>query len=387
MTSEAISSAMNYIDADLIFLAEDARNKKRPKGSKTVLRLCIAAAGFVFIAASALVINSVINSNLPMLELSVDFSGGMSFEGYFLKNADDLISGNPWKKATAFTRLPVYANNAHDEKGTPCALSEKELDGIIRKAAAEASMTVTNITKSYANDLYGGYEKDFVYAVNAEAAEGMITANAAGGITVSFNEPVTLPFDFTPSNRNDGEKATDYFSKKYSSLISKFINFESPAYSVSYQYNVYGEITGTFVAYDSSGSNTDDILNYNLQFAEFRLDKNGSLTSFFICNSFAGAKEIARYPIISSDKAEKELINGNFISSVPYDFPGKEYIAGFELIYKSGKNECIAPYYRFIVELPEAPENGGLRNYGVYYVPAISEKYISEIKLIDSNIQ
>ena len=87
--------------------------------------------------------------------------------------------------------------------------------------------------------------------------------------------------------------------------------------------------------------------------------------------------------MISVNKAKEELVKGNCISSVPYDFPGEEYVESVELIYKHGRRESIAPYYRFIVELPEAPSvNGEMKNYGAYYVPAIKDKYISEIIML-----
>lgn len=42
------------------------------------------------------------------------------------------------------------------------------------------------------------------------------------------------------------------------------------------------------------------------------------------------------------------------------------------------------PYYRFYVELPEE-ESDGMKTYGAYYVPAVEEKYISNMPLWDGS--
>ena len=382
MKAEAILSAMNYIDEDILFDVENRKDKRNMVKGKTQHRLLIAAACIVFTAVSAVFINTVISNNLPKLDLKISKGDGMGFEGAFLKNPDDFESGNPWEYSVFTSRMPVYESNSHDNKGTPCGLSEKQLEENINKAVLALEEKTTDISKAYANDLYGGYKNDFVYSVTAETDIASITANAAGGLGVFFSTPITLPFDFTAEN------AAEYYTDKYSKLISSFIGFENPEISISTDYNAYGEIHRTYRVYDSSGSKKDDIVNYNLNYAELRIENDGSLSSIYICNSASVTDKVAEYPIITESKAEKKLIAGDYISSVvQYDFPGKEYIAKTDLVYKSEKGETVAPYYRFIVELPEAPDEIGIENYGVYYVPAVKDKYISGITLIDGEIQ
>ncbi len=383
MKRKRISETIDNISSRYTEEAAEYSGEFVKRSSRTLLRWVAAAACFALIIAGTLSVNFMANKNLPVIELGIDNAGGMSFEGYFLKNADEFLCDNPWNNQLLPSKLPVYSNIAFDEKGTPCALSEKQLEEIIGIAARKSGTTVTNVIKSYASELYPDYEKDFVYAINAETADGSIIANAAGGLTVSFNNPIPLPFEFDNGNRSHAVKAVEYFSNSFSGLISGFIDFEKPAFAVSYEYDVYGKINGKYIAYDSADDRIGDILNYNIQHAEFRLDENGNLLSVHISNSFCGVEKIGDYPVISANKAKSELINGNYISSVPYDYPGEDYIAGVELIYKNGRRESIAPYYRFIVELPEAPSlNSEIKNYGAYYVPAIREKYISEIVML-----
>lgn len=382
MKAEAILSAMNYIDEDILFAVENRKDKRNKVKGKTQHRLLIAAACIAFTAVSAVFINTVISNSLPKLDLKISKGDGMGFEGAFLKNPDDFEPDNPWKYSLFTSRMPVYENNSHDEKGTPCGLNEIQLDKTVDKAVSALGAKTTDITKAYANDLYGGYENDFVYSVTAETDIASITANAAGGLSVFFSTPITLPFDFTAEN------AAEYYTDKYSDLISSFIGFEKPEISISTEYNAYGETHRSYRVYDASGNKKEDVINYNLNYAELQIENDGTLTSIYICNSASVTDKIAVYPIITESNAEKKLIAGDYISSVvQYDFPGKEYIAKTDLVYKSEKGETVAPYYRFIVELPEAPDDIGIKSYGIYYVPAVKDKYISGITLIDGEIQ
>ena len=377
MNADTLMNAMDYIDNDILIAAENA-----PKAKHSKKHFLIAAACIAFIITTALIINVIISNNLPKLELKVNNGNGMGFEGAFLKNPDEFESGNPWEYSFSTTRLPVYENHSHDKKGTPCALSEAELDATVNKAVSLLNATVNSVSKDWANDLYGRYETDFVYCVTVETDIASITANAAGGLTAEFTSPVRYPYEL------DARKAAEYFSDMYSEFISSFISFEKPEICISTEYNVYGEIHRTYKVYDAGGNKKEDIINYNLNFVELRIDNNGAMSSIYIYNVQSVTDKIAQYPIISEKKAEEKLISGDYISSVlQYDFPGKDYIAKTDLVYKLGKGETVAPYYRFLIELPEAPKASGNKSYGIYYVPAVKDKYISEITLIDGDIQ
>ena len=376
MNAETLMNAMSYIDSDILFAAENIPKTKISKKQQAVL---LAAACFGIIIAAAMIINIIISNNLPKLELTVNSGNGMGFEGAFLKNPDEFEIGNPWEYSFSTRRLPVYENHSHDKKGTPCGLNETELDNAINKAVSSLDTTVISVSKDWANDLYGGYENDFVYCVTAETDIASITVNAAGGLTIIFNNPVACP---------DGCDNAEYFIDKYKDLISSFISFSKPQISTSTGYNVYGKIHRTHRVFDASGNKKESILNYNLSFAELQIDENGALTSIYICNNQNVISKIADYPIINESKAKEKLISGEYISSVvQYDFPGKKYIAKTDLVYKSGKGETVAPYYRFLVELPEAPKASGNKSYGIYYVPAVKDKYLSKIILIDNEFQ
>ena len=79
----------------------------------------------------------------------------------------------------------------------------------------------------------------------------------------------------------------------------------------------------------------------------------------------------------------------NYITTVPYEMPGEEYIAKVELVYRVGEYEkYYIPYYRFYVELPDAEykeNNNDTKTYGAYYVPAVEGRYISNMPLWDGH--
>ena len=99
------------------------------------------------------------------------------------------------------------------------------------------------------------------------------------------------------------------------------------------------------------------------------------------------SEKIGDYPIITAKEAKESLAEGNYITTVPYDMPGMEYVKKAELIYRTGSLETyFMPYYRFYVEIPELEEEG-LKTYGAYYVPAVEEEYLSKVTVWNGNFQ
>lgn len=80
-------------------------------------------------------------------------------------------------------------------------------------------------------------------------------------------------------------------------------------------------------------------------------------------------------------------MQGHYITSVPEGLPGEEYVAMAELVYHTSCfDEVYMPYYRFLVELPDMQVGNGLKTYGAYYVPAVDQKYISNMPLWDGSV-
>ena len=75
-----------------------------------------------------------------------------------------------------------------------------------------------------------------------------------------------------------------------------------------------------------------------------------------------------------------------YLTTVPYEIPGSEYVKKVELIYRTDEHEqYFMPYYRFYVELPEEEMENGRKTYGAYYVPAVDRSYISNMPTWDGS--
>lgn len=373
MNAEAIISSMSFLDDDLLLEAEIRRNKKEKKKNSLKPAIAIAAC-FALIAVSALCYNAF--SNPKLTKLSVQFSDySMGFEGEFLDSTEEYESGYPTNHR--FITMPVYTDNCHDEKGTPCALTESQLEERLQKTSELTGISIETKTEYYANDLYGGYENDFVYNITTESESGSIIVNSAGGVTAVFSKPRRVDYDFDPTKKENREKIIKHYSDMFSHFISEFIDFDSPDFITSREMLADCSYVYIYRAYDSSGNRKDDVLRSSLQYAEFRIDDNGNLYSIHISDSLIDTEKIGDYPVKSESDAKKELLEGDYFSSVPYEIKGDNFIVKSELIYKSN-GEIFIPCYKFLVELPDAPQNAKYKTYGIFYVCAVKDNYLAK---------
>lgn len=148
--------------------------------------------------------------------------------------------------------------------------------------------------------------------------------------------------------------------------------------------NVYGgdydfELNQNYqiMFYEGIGSLEEQIISYNLKSVRFTCNSDGALWLVSIGQTELSEK-VGDYPIISAEDARQCLVDGKYITDVPYELPGKSYIQKTELVYRAGEfAEYCMPYYLFYVELPQE-RHGELKTYGAYYVPAVDPTFISE---------
>jgi hypothetical protein len=211
---------------------------------------------------------------------------------------------------------------------------------------------------------------------------------------ITFDPAVTLPdeYNFTYYAAYEQVAAVaEYLKEKYKDLIgtdNPQVNIFGGDYAIFSGEDI--ETYGTQEAqkysiefYDGSGDITGQITNYNFNRVAFYCDEDGKL---FLARVFQPdlSDKVGDYPIITADEAKELLENGNYITTVPDELPGLEYIAKVELIYRTGGSEqYFMPYYRFYVELPDMESENGLKTYGAYYVPAVEGKYISNMPVWD----
>lgn len=351
----------------------------------------------------------VIADNLPMLTAHFE-SDGMGFEGLMFYDIAEIGNGNPWTEEAKLITLPVYRNLAYvDSSGIPIYLSDEEMLQLAEKTAAALTDCLEGQLSDVANTTiksieYSRFDMEQdstdtnnpfadAYSLTATTNLGDIRVSGNGEIAVFFEKPISLPetYGFTYGDTSDKEalEALEYLTERFSALQK--IDF--PLYDTYGDYTFAGEQTRTYRVYEGNGTIEEQILNYNFNAVSFSPNQEGDLWIIRFGNILNSAEKIGDYPLITADAAQKLLLDNHYITSVPAEYledgeVKKEHIAKVELVYRTGNiNEVFMPYYRFYVELTAFDDHmaEGLKNYGAYYVPAVSGEYLSDFPVWDGS--
>lgn len=376
--------------------AADAAPKKR---KRALLTWGAIAACFCLVAAGALVTAGIGKTPHPAPVISdageltpvtipALSDSGRGFEGYLLYDISALHNGNPWEEGMNIRSMPVYQNGAYDASGAgvPRGLTEAEMRERLNRIAASLTLSIVS------TEVMDGTGKDAAPTeIQAETDGGTICVQADGGALYFLpEEGLALPdgYHFTSGETTDeeAEALLSYLIDAYGALL----DFEKPCAASWGDYNIYGEFHRRYMVYDAAGGDGESLLNYHFRSVEFLPNDRGKLSAICINDGLACAEKIGDYPIVTAAEATERLLSGHYQTSVPAAFPGEEWIGKVELVYRTGRGEeLLLPYYRFYVQLPDtvnqAAEEKGLKNYGVYYVPAIAEAYLTNMPLYDGH--
>lgn len=192
-----------------------------------------------------------------------------------------------------------------------------------------------------------------------------------------WNESMELSFTHGSSSYEDMKAVSTYLQKEYSDLLG----MKNPTANIfGGEYTISGQQHYSIAFFDNTGTDTEKLINYNLNRVHFSCNDDGKLSLIRVYRPDLG-NALGNYPIITAKEAKKLLLQGNYITSVPYQMPGNKYISKVELIYRNANWDAIyMPYYKFYVELPEE-QREDLKTYGAYYVPAVKSQYISKMPL------
>ncbi len=327
-------------------------------------------------------------------------SGGMGFEGYSYHDISELKNGNPWSEEMKLKSLPVYKSGIFDPDGlyTPKGLTLAEMEEILHQAAAHLGFELLS-TEEHRDGYMRTKEsivKDETSVTSLEGSfdQGSLEVRADGSITCRFSgEGLDLPeeLSMTYSRTDDAqaEKTLAWLSETYADFLA-FDKAEACSWG---DFNIYNEFNRRYEFFEAAGDDTQKILNYNFRRAGFAPGDTGKLISIRKNDDLTAAEKMGDYPLISVEEARTRLINGHYQTSVPVEFPGEDAIAKVELIYRTGgQEEVFLPYYRFYVLLPSGakgvpPEENetGLKNYGAYYVPALSDDDVKNMPTYDGH--
>ena len=431
MRTEQLSDAMEYLDEELIREAEEARSRvvrRRPAWQRWgALAACLAVAVFAVTRvfptaptqpgatcpppppdppASQEDPGKPFFEELPLITIESMAVGAMGYEGYLAYDISELGSGaNPWTQEETVESLPVYKNPlSYDEMYRVSGADQDKMKALLLDVAGKLGLDTqtTPVTDNAPTEDYKKAITEKLAAVGEEVPEGYFDPTTlimeADGVKIevdptltaliTFDPPVELPkgYNFSYSATSlEMRKSAAWLLENYWGLLS---GMSKPTLDQGMaDRNIYGERSFDVEYFDGGGSLKQQIINYNFNRVAFYNDDEGKL---FLARVYAPdlSQVMGNYPIITVEEAKELLLAGNYASSVPYDLPKAEEIAGVELVYRTSSHEAVwLPYYRFLVDLPEEyrPADKTLRDYGAYYVPAVDGRYITNMPTYDGS--
>lgn len=408
MKKEQISDSLNMLDDAIIEETNEIRSHK--KGWRKIWGAWAATAACLALVAYAGI--RVLPhwspnppSDLPLLSISEETGVGMGYEGYLAYDISELVSGNPWSEAMELSTLPVYQNRlTFDDNFIATGADFDKMQEIILEIAGRlgldtSSLVITDnapdednkqiITEKMEGDVPEGYFNPTTLIVQADGLK--IEVDQTLTAKIAFDPPRALPDEYNYTYYapyEDYVKVAEYLKNEYQTLMG----IANPQIDIDGgDYNIYSDQNHYIHFYDAGADVIDRIINYNFHRISFYCDFDGKLDLVKIYHPDLSLK-VGDYPIITADEARGLLLTGRYLTSVPYEIPGEDYIKKVELVYHTGElNKYFIPYYRFYVELPDAAmpretREYGIKTYGAYYVPAVEGKYLTNMPIWDGQI-
>lgn len=342
--------------------------------------------------------------DLPLLSISERNDDGMGYSAYWAYDISELVNGNPWSETMELTTLPVYQNrltfdNYFVAYGVDFdAMKEFLLEIAGRLGLDTSSLVITDNTSEQEwrakdwkiyneGDVPEEYYNPTKYMVEAEGVTIEVDQTMTAEIT--FDPPHALPEGYHfkyDASYEDNANAAEYLKNKYRNIL-RMENPRTNIYSTGYGVYLDQAFPVFYVGlYEAEEDIIDTIINYNFYQVDLWADYEDRLRFIRIYHPDLSLK-VGDYPIITVDKARKLLLAGSYITSVPFEIPSKDSIKKVELVYYTGElEEYFMPFYCFYVEVPDEEPLEGLKTYGIYYVPAVEGRYLTNMPVWDGQI-
>lgn len=338
-----------------------------------------------------------ISGELPKISTSGFESGAMGFEGFKAYDVSELLDGNPSRENCGFTELPVFIRSDHTDYSKDGNIySIEEMDEKLKSIAAQ--LTDEEYVRGYANR-YG-------YDLAATAGDITLRMTSYGDIGIEFENAVDIPDEFGIYTIKNNDKAQitsslEYLGEKYGSIFG----LSAPVPSFSINYDIYDNPIVGYQLYDDSDDPLTALMNYSFKGLSFTgediqtddTDKyanpydayeyTGALTHIGYHDYLSFLEFTGMYPVIGYEQAFEELLGGNYHTTVWEEAYLPEGINPEEVTFtgityrRTSDYKYELPYYRFLIEL-HAERTGeyalseGMREYGAFYVPAVSPEYL-----------
>lgn len=410
MKGEDILTALGQVDEKFLEEIDRIHQKKTRVGKRIVVAasLCILAISSLFLGkdqmgeffsrnnpnepqTTPLVGKDEKRENLPKLKIANNAGDGFGFAGVMAYRIEELEEDNPWKEENKINSLPLFTNKYSFKKGTFIVTGytidemKRDLSDIVKKYGLDFDKDKIRISRY--NEV--GEEKipqkdieNLAESISYESKDYIFQVDQSGRIRVKFKQ-VQFLGDFKAKKDESSEEILRQMGEAFIRDYPNCINFENPKIRiVNKDYGYEGERSLLLEIYKGRKEDKEEFLQYHLgPSIRIYFEKDNSVYAIDYFNNRIGEK-LGDYPLISPQEAREKMKDGAFVTSVPYPFPGEDKIAKIELVYWTSPLEpYLIPYYKVYVELEEEDlelENG-LKTFGLYYVPAVENKYIENI--------
>lgn len=378
MNEEKLLSALSAVEQTAILEADPEAPARKPVRKRAAL---LAACAAVVLLAAALwprqpvLPDAVVPTDpqkLHELPLGGAGYGGYGFEGYFLYDFSELLIADLWPGDEEAT-LPVYRNTMDYDGYRPREIDVRAMKDRARELAKAMGLRWPWGIRT--NRREDGAGEKYVSSVYLEKKDMRIEVSWDMSAHVSFGQssPYSVACD---ASLDQWQTAAEELEK----TLGPSLGMEEPcALVLGGDYSIYGRQGGRqfyhAYLYDAAGDAQERLINLN--FFDLCIYSEG-----FLVHSYDLSEKVGDYPVITRKEAEELLARGNYITGCGYDMPGMEYVAGSELVYRTGLTEAYyLPYYRFYVELPQQGRPDGMKTFAAYYVPAVAAEYIADMPL------
>ncbi len=287
-----------------------------------------------------------------------EIGDGNGFEGYLVYNIAELQTGSPWTAGDGkLDTLPVFEYlvipDGRGTVGTPEEMREMIYEAFDRLGIPPEAVTLDEGEPEYCY----GTAQDFRVRVS----------NTLVG-ALEFTDPIPLPegyhFDFD-STYEELEQVAVWILEYHGHLLG----FQEPVAVIEGgDYNFSGEQGYTLSFREGAGTLEEQIVNFGRRILVGHEDN--CLRSIQLLAAPKWTR-LGDYSLRTIEEAINAMYQGDYYTDVPYPLTGMERFERIDLIYRRWEFDTLCqPYYRFFVELPQE-QRGDLKNYGVYYVPAV----------------
>ena len=395
MKEEKIFTEIGMISDEIIDEAETDRFIYKPEKHIIHRWAPVAAACLVIILAATIFAVKQGNNTpdefngLPMLSVGeASKMNAAGFEGYLAYDINELKNGNPWSNSDNIKTLPVFRNPvSYNESYIPVdGLPVEEMITRAKKTAAQMGLTIDSVYTDPTEEYLAKVLEKTGSAGEATPTKAIalcgnvrIEVEAYGLLSVFFEPGAKLPDEYSFPIEEDyyiaeritrdpatGEEISereeklpsegytqDYASgmddayRRLSYLLDAYgfiVNMKNPAMDLFGNYDIFGRLFILHRAYEGQGDIVERILGYNFDWVTFGANDNGEL---MVARRFKQdlTQKVGDYPIITAEKARDLLLQKRYMTSVPEELPGEDYIVSVELVYRTERyNELFMPY-------------------------------------------